>query len=991
MRHNGWATLVRGVLAIAWCVSALAAGQGAGSLEGELRLTSGAPVPGAEVRIEDQDTGWQRSIITDEHGHFRFDALMPSRYAVRARSALLRTVRQSDIAVVAGQRTSADLVTEVLPLQQEMTVTASPSGVADPNAAALTVSRRSQQNAFPTNGRDPHAYFALLPGAVVTPAEANSGGQFTVGGMRPNANAFRVDGLSGNSGAGLVAQPGSAAGASLPGMTTIGGTQSLAGKEETERVEMRASDFSAEGGERPGATISVETKSGSNQFHGTAFTYARPRMLNSLDPFEEEARVGAGPADVLGGGAAGGGPVRRNHTFFFASFEYLTLFDMAVRLMALPTQDARSRTSPGVQAYLRAFPIPYGRHLNGNEAVGGSAFFREANVSNFSGRLDQNLGSSTRLFVRYAGSPSSANTWDLGTARSTLSWNDATLGFTKSSSQSTRDLKLHFSQARMQSEHFEGYKSDKTDITAVSDSLFQMIRLSTVPGSPLDPDPNRRGSAIAGSSQDRFYNFPFGWSVTSLAFSGAGQAISSQAGINVQRQYEVNSGLALQRGRHEYRFGADFVGLQPNLYGSTSTLSIASPGIAALINGALFSVTNFVRDPQSQRDISVRAFLFAQDTFRINPRLTVQAGARWELTPPLSPFNLNNLSGYQFAGTWGGPGTGVAGEVRSPFSNLETPARWPMRYGQIAPRGSLAYRFSESGPVLRVGVGLYYDPAVSSIVSLANYNPLEGWQYFAPLQPGSGAVAAVDPGTLFLPRVWQWRVSLEKSLSKAAQVSASYFGSSGDRLLRPEVWLSSTSPMPASLSPTSHARSNYQSLNLQWRAAWSRFFVLSHYTWAHSIDTGSSDTEPFLVGPRYNDAVDRGSSSFDVRHVASIAAGSTLPGSSLHGLRWLSRDWQVSSAWQARTGFPFDVTSVDRSVGLGFANAGRPDLVPGQPLWLADGDSANGRRLNPAAFAEAAVEGRGTLGRNVLRGASFTQLDASLRRTFEYPTARAQS
>jgi hypothetical protein len=84
----------------------------------------------------------------------------------------------------------------------------------------------------------------------------------------------------------------------------------------------------------------------------------------------------------------------------------------------------------------------------------------------------------------------------------------------------------------------------------------------------------------------------------------------------------------------------------------------------------------------------------------------------------------------------------------------------------------------------------------------------------------------------------------------------------------------------------------------------------------------------------------------------------------------------------AHTGFPFDVTTVDRSIGLGFANAGRPNLVYGVPLWIANNSVPGGRQLNPAAFQNPAGQATGTLGRNVLTGFGTFQVDASMRRRF---------
>jgi hypothetical protein len=156
------------------------------------------------------------------------------------------------------------------------------------------------------------------------------------------------------------------------------------------------------------------------------------------------------------------------------------------------------------------------------------------------------------------------------------------------------------------------------------------------------------------------------------------------------------------------------------------------------------------------------------------------------------------------------------------------------------------------------------------------------------------------------------------------------------------------------------------------------------YTCGHSIDTGSQGSSVFLVQPGYRDAEDRGSSDFDVRHNLNASLSYRLPSWHANGLRgfWFS-GWSLSSSLQAHTGFPFDVTTLDRSIGLGFANSGRPNPVPGVPIWIQNNSVPGGRELNSAAFTPALVLANGALGRNVLTGPGLFQIDASLRRQFK--------
>jgi hypothetical protein len=178
------------------------------------------------------------------------------------------------------------------------------------------------------------------------------------------------------------------------------------------------------------------------------------------------------------------------------------------------------------------------------------------------------------------------------------------------------------------------------------------------------------------------------------------------------------------------------------------------------------------------------------------------------------------------------------------------------------------------------------------------------------------------------------------------------------------------------------------------------------YTWSHSVDSGSDDI------PSGSNAViagkDYASSAFDVRHSISGAVSLDLPRLGKSGpLSLLTKEWSVDSVLVARSGFPFNVQYFVLSSLLGFAQV-RPDLVPGQPLYvfgsqcaaeLAVPGCAGGRGLNPAAFTGTVGDGRipagtipvdangnplrqGTEGRNDIRGFGLTQIDLSVRRKF---------
>ena len=153
-------------------------------------------------------------------------------------------------------------------------------------------------------------------------------------------------------------------------MSTLGGMQSLASKEETETVELRTADFDTEFGDRPGAQISIETRAGANDFHASVFGYLRPHILDSEDWFAPGAGTGLPSAFLDGWGGGVGGPIWRKRTFFFAALERADLRDGALQVIAVPS--AAARENPLLFPYLplfNAFPAPTGRILNANESA----------------------------------------------------------------------------------------------------------------------------------------------------------------------------------------------------------------------------------------------------------------------------------------------------------------------------------------------------------------------------------------------------------------------------------------------------------------------------------------------------------------------------------------------------------------------------------------------------------------------------------------------
>jgi len=944
--------------------SALFSAPAGGFISGVVRDRSGAVMPEVEVRIQNESTGAQQKVSSDENGQFVSAELTPGHYRVVLRRRGFRTVSYAGLTVQAGQIHSSNFVIDLLPLQQEVTVESSRDDT-DPTANGVAVTRHSTESALPANGRDLHAYYAIVPGAILTPASSSDGGQFTINGQRPNTNTVRVDGINANTGLGVSGLPGTYPGSSLPAMTAIGSTQSIASKEEIERTELRSSNFSPELGARPGAQILIETRSGSNDFHGSAFGLLRPRTLDSRDWFARRYQAPLEASSLNGYGTSLGGALIPNRTFFFLAFEKERVEDTAMQLMPVPSLSARAEANKGIALLLNAFPTPTGPSLGAGTALASTPLEQQATVENYSARIDQIIGDKGRLFARYSNVPSRSLTQQLGNINAGLRSISATLGLTGTSRGAVHDLRFNFSRA-----------TDTSSWTATSAN--EQAAFDAIPSWQDITDV----SQLPAGNQLMQYALLLG-NINALSISGVGQLVSGAAERTYQNQWEGAYTFAKQRGRHEVRFGGDYIRLIPDtLLGRSggATTSAVSAGVEPLLGGAPLGVTVSLGKPIiDSGQISIGS-AFAQDTFHLNNSLSILFGLRWEITPPSSTASGTYLSSIA---TWTGPGT-APNQIGS-LAGLSRSA-WPMNYTQLAPRFGLAYRLHGPALVFRAGGGIFYETALGSLINPVNLSPLNTWQFVPPSgttgPPVPGYIHTAPP-PLSLPRIWEWRASVERSVSDRSTLSLAYVGSVGSRLLRPEGTVDQTTEVLQQTYFTSYGTSEYQALQAQFRGnPTPNVYTLISYTWGHSIDNGSQGSAVYLAQPGYPASLDRASSDFDIRHSLNASLSYRVPPHS--GGRWQSwsKNWTLSSTIEARTGFPFNVTTIDRSIGLGFANTGRPNVVPGQPIWIQNNSVPGGQELNSNAFEAPATGLNGTLGRNILTGPRLFQIDASVRRQF---------
>jgi predicted porin len=884
-------------------------------ISGFVRDTSQSVIQDAAIAVINLDTGIRRSTLTNSEGFYAISSLTPGQYKITVRKPGFGTVARTGVALHGMDVGRLDFLLNVGSVREEITVDDAPPLLNTTDASYGIKTTRRPAEQLPVNGRGLQGLIDLAPGVLITPATSGEAGQFSANGQRPATNYFTVDGVSANNGVSGSGLPGQFSGGALPAMTAIGSLHNLVSLGELDELRVQTSTYAPEYGRLPGAQVAVSTRSGSNEFHGEAFASLRNEHLAAADWFANAAGIGRSPQRLRDFGGIFGGPVLRNRTFFVLSTEQIRMRESNTFLMPVPSLQARASASPSVQKIVNAFPLATGPAIGEKAALLTAHTITPSDVHTTSIRADQGLGNVGSLFVRYNITPSSSRSGYLQQSLAGFRSQTLTVGaVTVLASRLTNDVRMGISRMHVESDWLPGAAG---------------IDLRSILPSPGD-----------------------GQRLYAIGIRGFGQFLAGDRGKSRQNQWNLSDTIAFTYGRHDVRAGIDYQRLTPRRDQPIVSIASVYDSLESLLAGSYSSLQ--YAQTGGGRSLIETMSLFAQDTWHATRRLNVTYGVRWEITPAPS---------YRVPA------------LLFPASNGPD---WKTRYNQFAPRIGAAYRLSDR-LVLRAGTGLFYDLGFSSAVDLVNGAPYNRWRT-------SMGLASLAPQTvrygfapdLKLPYSLQWNVALERGFGADAAGSITYAGSAGRRLLRREGLLEGGLRMPATVLATNHGRSDYHSLQMQYRSrSVGGLQGTVSYAWAHAIDNGSWDSAAYLVFPGAVSHAERGSANFDVRHSFQAALAYDLGRSGVK----LARGWLVSGTFRARTGFPVDLITSEQPFGLGFDNDLRPDLVPGVPVWIGDPAAPGGRRLNPGAFRSPAGQ-QGTLGRNAIRGNGLTQLDMALQKEF---------
>src|ERR1700757_3119787 len=385
------------------------------SIAGRVTDSSQARITTATVAAISSDKNIRDEVTTDAAGEYYLPNLLPGTYRIEVEKPGFKKLIKPGVTLHVQDSLDIDFEMTVGSASESITVERGLPLVNTESATVSTVVDHTFVDNIPLNGRTFQTLIMLIPGVVVTQTAAADQGQFSANGQRADSNYFSVDGVSANFGVTGYSPLTQTAGGALPSLSAQGGTNSLVSVDAMQEFRRQTSSFAPEFGRTLGGQISIVTRSGTNAFHGSLFEYFRNDVLNANDWFngytnDPPLRKAAERQNDFGG--VFGGPIIRDKTFFFFSYEGLRLRQPSTQQTVVPDAASRNlQTAAGmaIRPYLNAYPLPNGPELGNGLAEFNAAHSDPSTLNAYSIRLDHAINSNLSLFGRYNYSPSNSD------------------------------------------------------------------------------------------------------------------------------------------------------------------------------------------------------------------------------------------------------------------------------------------------------------------------------------------------------------------------------------------------------------------------------------------------------------------------------------------------------------------------------------------------------------------------------------------------------
>jgi len=946
-----------------------------GRMVGIVTDPTGAVIQNATVTATNKATNSVRTVLTDNEGRYIITNLEPGVYKVTASATGFKTAVVDDVVIRVATEEALDLELQAGGFSETILVTDVPSVVESKTSDIGNVIAGRLVRELPLNGRD----FAQLTRLVAGATSDSEGGiaPFVVNGQRASANSFLVDGTEVND---PLMQ--------VNGLGASGTSMAYASVEAIQEFKVQTTNFSAEFGRCSGAVVNVITRSGTNEFHGSLFEFLRNDRLDANNFFNNAAGVKKPPLRSNQFGGIGAGPILKERLFFFSSYEGLRQQFGAISNGTVPSLLARQIADERIKPVINQIVLPTGPPIKENPLLATFTGIAPSRVreDNVSMRLDARFSDSDVLFVRYAGSDGRRNFGgsSVGDAPNVCEDGPSRL-------QNVAIGYTHVFSAALVNEFRIGFNRIHNEAMMVAKPLFGAVPAPVKNGIPLLPlvivsDETLNSNVVGGT------------------IGPAGNSFNT---------FQYIDHVSYIHGRHSVKIGGDIRRVQINSFNEG-----ANGGEGGIIVFATTEdlVANFPQAFVNQVGIRRRGFrltnygFYAQEDFHTTRGLTWNLGLRYELNT-----TLREVNGLQSNVTMGPDGllrlTPTGSSLYQGDHNNLAPrvgfAYSPLRHHRLAVRGGFGVYYDQLN---QMATNLMSNPPVTLTNMAFLPGPYPDFLPFLPTQPATEPPfggATMIPLNIRTPYTYQYNFNVQYEPSPGMRVQSAYVGSRGIKLLRERIinFLLPFGPLPGPVTSFSDpnfgiieineasSQSVYNGLQLTIEQWFSRNLgMLASYTWSHSIDDastlglfgtsilGARSASPFPSNPN-NVRAERGNSNFDVRHVLSLSFSWEPPLKRvLKSPGFLVEGWTLTGILTARTGQPLTVTVGSDAAGIGDATpffSQRPNRVPGVPLTLGKRKGPD-LRLNPAAYSVPPIGTFGNLGRNTVRGPSFSQCDFAL-------------
>jgi hypothetical protein len=967
-----------------------------GRISGTVSDKSGSVFPGVTITITNDLTGVSRSQASNENGFYAFPNLIPGSYTVKASASGFGAEVRSGLTLSVGGELAVNLEMQVGDVVERVEVQ-SDTPLESTTATLSAVINGAEVRELPLNARDWTQLAALEPGVAIVRTQTSTsaftdrgnrglGTMVSVAGARPQQNNYRLDGININDYSNSA--PGSSLGTDL-------------GVDAIQEFSVITSNATADYGRSSGGVINAVTRSGTNSFHGSVFEFLRNSALDARNYFDP-AKIPPFRRNQFG--ATAGGPIRKDHTFFFGSYEGVRQSLSVTQNAAVPSAAARQgKVDPLVKPYLALYPLPNGGPTSGDIGTFTSVTSQTANQDFFTARLDHTISSKDSLHGTYMFDNAKVQSPDLFSTIVQASLTRRQVGTAEYTRVLTPTLvnTLRFGVSRVTADAGKGLQAL---VPLASDPNFGFVPGEAVGAINVGGiDPYSGGPAASGEVNYHFtsiqaYNDTF-WTkgIHLMKF-----------GISVERLRDNELGTSIPNGAFFFGDLQSFLANSPTRFNSALTGNhVSTRGIRQTVFGAYF-----------------------EDDAHVRPNLTLNLGLRYEMASVPAEVNgqltnLRNLTDPQ-------PHTASPYFQNPTLHNFEPRVgfSWdPFRTGRTALRGAfgmydvlpltyeynivsyLSAPFFLRGSIPNLSPGDFPTQAYNKLLASA---PSPG------VNPNPFRYSHVD----FSPRrnyVINWNLNVQRQIGKDFSLSVGYVGSHGVHqpsrqedvntvlpTLTPQGYFWPCDPAQLALGKTCTGFGTKQNPNvgqingLFWtgssiyHAAQMRFTgrlgkrlqLNASYTWAKSIDDGSSTIvgDGFLNSisnlPFFDSRLRRGLSDFDIRHnlVVSFMWTVSSPTLGFEPIRWLASGWHVGGIYQLSSGLPFTVNMGGDPLGLASAvTYAFPDRLQGPGCDSAVNPGNPTHYVKTECFAVPNPYWRlGNSGRNFLIGPGLSNADVSL-------------